>query len=358
MTKLIPNPKEPKESTDYIYGERMEPYQERMNFFLNEKVEVSKDNVKEEDKETVDGLESVIQRFTSYGKINLPEMDNVPTVECVDGLEAASNVKKLIDILIQFAKDAVDWLLNLINNRISRVDQREFRTSLRRKRDGIITTEVNYPAGMKRLLSPLKMSVDPNWVAVVLKDVNGFYDSTIKAYKRLTDDISNVTASNFNIEDAIKDSIIDVAQALGMKADDGNFQTEVLPGNRRLIVEQVNDGNTDQIKIYFQASTTDTKLSSKTFVPSSFMVDETLKQVRTIIKNIRSNQSTVSQLYRSFEKSVKAFEHNSNVKLDAKQRAYLNWLVRFNKKLMTTTIQYVLNSLDTSLDFVNAGIRK
>ncbi|QYN79982.1 hypothetical protein PQD71_gp089 [Kosakonia phage Kc263] len=358
MTKLIPNPKEPKESTDYIYGERMEPYQERMNFFLNEKVEVDKDKVKEEDKETVDGLESVIQRFTSYGKVSVPGFDDIPTDACVDGMEAAGKVKRFIDALIQFAKDAVDWLLNLINNRISRIDNREYRTSLHRKRDGIVTVEVNYPAGIRRLLSPLKMSVDPNWVATVLKDVDAFYSDTIKTYKGLTKDIEAVTQSSFNLEDAIKDSLRSVASNLKMKPESGNYQTEILPGNRRFIVEQINDGNTDQIKLYFQASTTDTKLASPTFLPSSFMVDETLKQVKTIVKNIRSNQSTVSQLYRTFEKTVKAFENNPNVKLDAKQREYLNWLVRFNKKLMTTTIQYTLNSLDTALDFVHAGIRK
>lgn len=360
MTKLIPNPKEPKESTDYIYGERMEPYEERMNFFLNEKIDVKKDDVKEEDKETVDGLESVIQRFTEYRSIPLAVLDESPTDEQVDGLESVSRLQKVIDVLVQFAKDAVDWLLNLINNRISRLDNREFRVSLERKRAGIVSTEVNYPVGIRRLLAPLKVSTDPNWVAAVLKDVNDFYNQSINAYKDLTKDIGSTTAGRFSLDTAIKESIQGAARNLKMKlvSGQGTYLTEILPGNRQLAIDDITNGDTGQIKIYFQTSSVDTKLKEKTFVPSSFMVDNTLAAIKSLIKTIRSNQSTVSQLYRTFEKTVKQFQHNNGTPLSREQQEYLNWLIRFNKRLMSTTIQYVLDSLDTGLDFVNAGIQK
>lgn len=294
----------------------------------------------------------------TYQSVPLAALDDNPTEELVGGLEAASSLKKVIDVLIQFAKDAVDWLLNLINNRISRVDNREYRVSLERKRAGIVSTEVNYPAGIRRLLSPFKVSTDPNWVAAVLKDVNDFYSNSIDAYKNLTKDIGSATAAGFNIDSAIKESIHGAARQLNMKNTNGVYMTEILPGNRQLAIDEITNGETGQIKIYFQTSSVDTKLKEKDFVPSSFMVDNTLAEIKSLIKTIRSNQSTVSQLYRTFEKAVKSFQHNNTTPLTREQREYLNWLVRFNKRLMGTTIQYVLDALDTGLDFVQAGIQK
>lgn len=355
-TKLIPDPKAPKDSTDYIYGERMKPFEERMNFFLNEKVEVKKDNVKEEDKATVDGLENVITRFAQYGKISLPYVEDSKPV--VDGLEAAGTTKRIIDSLIQFVKDAVDWIMNLVNNRIARVDRREYLLGIHRKRNGVAGSEVQYPAGIRRIAQPIRISTDPNWVPTVLKDVNDFYNNTINAYKALTKNIDLVTQSNFNITDAVKDTLSAVKREMKLGSEDGSYVTDILPGNRRFIIEEVNDGNVDQIRLYFQQSPTDAKLKSKTFDPNSFVIDDTLKVVRTTIKNIRSNQSTISQLYRSFEKTVVVFQNKPDLRLTTEQKNYLNWLVRFNKKLMTTTVQYVLTCLDTGLDFVNSGVSK
>lgn len=358
MTTLIPDPKMPKTSADQIYGEVMEPFEERMNFFLNEKIEVNKDSVKEEDKAAVDGLESVLQRFTTVSGTSVLFNDKASGTMCVDGLEAAGNVKKIIDILIQAAKDAVHWIMNLINNRVSRIDNRAYRIGLDRKRQGIENKEVNYPAGIRRLIAPLKVSLDPNWVNVALTDVNTFYTGAIKAYKSLTASINKVNVSQFDLASAIEHALVGVSSAMGLDREGTDYMTEVLPGNRRLVMEDVMDGDTTQIKLYFRASTTDVKLVSKTFEPSSFMIDETINVIKKTIANIRSNQSTVSQLYRTFEKTVRAYENNSEIKLNAQQREYLNWLVRFNKKLMTMTLQYVLNALDAGLDFVHAGTAK
>jgi len=358
MTTLIPDPKMPKASLDKIYGEVMEPFEERMNFFLNEKIEVNKDSVKEEDKSTVDGLESILQRFTTVDGTSVLFNNQTSAIMYVDGLEAAGNVKKIIDILIQAAKDAVHWIMNLINNRVSRIDNRAYRVGLDRKRQGIENKEVNYPAGIRRLIAPLKVSLDPNWVHAALGDVNTFYNDVIKAYKTLTGSIEKANAPQFDLNSQIQTTLAGVAGAMHLDREGGDYMTDVLPGNRRLVMEDVVDGNTSQIKLYFRASTTDVKLVSKTFEPSSFMIDETMNVIKKIISNIRSNQSTVSQLYRTFEKAVRAYESNNEITLNAQQREYLNWLIRFNKKLMTMTLQYVLNALDAGLDFVHAGTAK
>lgn len=350
--KLIPDPKAPKQSADYIYGERMKPFEERMNFFLNEETTVKKDNVKEEDKEEVDGLESIIKSFCKSDG-NLPAFE---TDTDVGGLESSGKAKKFIDFLIQLAKDAVDFILNLINNRVARITNKELKVSLHRKRDGIVNGVVKYPAGMRRLVHPLKMSTDPNWVNSVLKEVDSFYTDSIKGYKLLTGKIKETGNPGFNIDSEIADAIKAVSKAMGMKLSGDKYETEVLPGNKRFVFENVTNGNTGQIGIFFQASATEAKLKDVEYVPTSFMVDDTLGTIKKLIVTIRSNQSTISQLYRTFEKETKSYQ-NTTANLSTEQKEYLNWLIRFNKRLMTVSIQYVLNCLDAALDFINAGVK-
>lgn len=355
--KLIPNPKEPIDSTDYIYGKRMEPYEGRMNFFLNDKVDVKKDNVKEEDKETVDGLESVLQRFTSHGAITLPNLDEERTALIVDGVEAAGKVRNFINFLVQLAKDAVEFILNLINNRIARIDNREFRVSTNRKRDGIVSTNVKYPSNIRRLFDPLTVSLDPNWVTVSLNNVNKYYNNTVKTYRKLTDLIKDAERTDFDLPDQLNKTMITIKTTMGFSNDNAGIISEILPGNRRLTIDAPNPLNLDKVGIYFQSSTTMVKMFSDEYEPNGPMVDGVLKSIRGTVKDIRSNQSTVSQLYRTFEKEAKRFQL-VNGDLGTEQRQYLNWLIRVNKRLMTVNLQYILNCMDAGLDFVNSGLRK
>lgn len=355
--KLIPNPKDPVQSTDYIYGERMEPYEDRMNFFLNEKVDLKKDNVKEEDKASVDGLESVIQRFISYGAIKLPNLEEEQTGLIVDGVEAATKIKNVIQFLVQLAKDAVDFILNLINNRVARLDNREFKVSTNRKRDGLINGPVKYPGTIRRLFDPLTISLDPNWVMGSLNNLNRFYGDTVKVYRDLTSLIKDAGQSSFNIDEQLDKTLAVVKKHLELDKQGEGYVSKILPGNRLLVVDTPTADTLSKVGIYFQSSTTVLKLRSPEYEPSGPMIDNTLISVRKTIKDIRSNQSTISQLYRDFEKAAKAFERD-NVSMTPDQRIYLNWLVRFNKRLMTLNIQYVLNGLDAGLDFVQTGIHK
>lgn len=353
--KLIPNPKDPNQSADYIYGERMEPLEERMNFFLDEKVKVDKSKVKDEDKDAVDGLESIIERFSSYGKKELPLNNDIPSEPYVDGVESASNVKRLINFLIQLAKDAVDFIMNLVNNRIARIDAREYRVSLNRKRNGILSDPVKYPAVVRRLLQPHRVSTDPNWITFVLKDVNDFYDDTIKAYKSLTKEISTVAGIDIDLKSKVSDSIAEVARIMHMSKSGDGYTTEILPGNKHFVINEPTAEDPDKVAIFVQFAAVDSKLKSPDYQPSGVMFDDTLKVIKGLLRDVRSNQSTVSQLYRTFEKEGRKQE--SENRLSPNQRAYLNWLIRFNKKLMTLSIQYVLTALDTGLDFVNSGLR-
>lgn len=349
MSKLIPDSKAPKDSTDYIYGERMDAYEDRMNFFLDEKVKVDKKDVEEKDKATVDGLEALVQRFTEYRGISVPGLEEVS----LEGSEA--RVNKLITTLIQLAKDTVTWLLNFINNRLARLDNRHHRALLERKANGVKEVEVAYPMGIRRLLLPLKVSTDPNWVFQSLEDVNTFYKSTVAAYKFMTDKLRKVSG---DIDRDIKETIEGVAKALGASHDVGSnaYRTAILPGNRRLTLEVVNGTQTDQIRIYFTDTTVPAKLKSQVFTPNTFMIDKTIATVGSVIKEVRSNQSTVSQLVRTFEKEASRYS-NEDGNMDPNKRKFINWLIRYNKRLMNMSVQYTINSCDSGIDFIEAGIR-
>lgn len=355
--KLIPSPKEPVDSTDYIYGERMEPYEGRMNFFLNEKVDVKKDNVKDEDKATVDGLESVIQRFTQAGAISLPNLQQEDAGLIVDGLEAANKARSVVSFLVQLAKDAVDFLLNLVNNRIARLDNREFRVSTNRKREGISSTPVKYPATIRRLMDPLTISLDGNWVVGSLNNTTEYYKDTVKAYRELTKLISESAGEGFDLQRQIDKTIDIVKTQMGMSDKGDNFISKILPGSRQLVIDKPDASNLNKVGVYFQSSSVVVKLLSPEYEPNGPMMDGVLGAVSKCIKEIRSNQSTVSQLYREFEKSARTHERgNGNMTSD--QRTYLNWLIRLNKRLMSVNLQYVLTNMDVGLDFVNSGLHK
>lgn len=359
MSNVIPDPKAPKESTDYIYGDRMEPFEDRMNFFLNKKVELNKDNVKEEDKAEVAGLESLIARFSTFNTLTLVSgVEDVSGCDTVSGMEAmAGKAKSLIDTLVQMAKDIVDWLVQLATNRIRRIDNRLYRVKLERKRAGLTSLYVRYPAGIRRLVSPTKVSVDGNWVAASLSEVNGFYKNSAKAYRHLTGLISK-SGPDINLKDEMNDTIKAVAGIMGMSLEGNTYVSAVLPGNRVFCLDLANDPNSDQLGIYFTDSTIDARLKSPTFAPTSFMIDNTFRTMNEMIKEITSNQSTMTQLSRQFEKKAKSHSNEGGNPISPDQRKYLNWIIRFNKRLMNLSIQYTINSMDSGLDFCQAGINK
>ena len=355
MSAVIPNPNAPKQSSDYIYGKRLEKYEDRMNFFLNEKVDIDKTNVKDIDGKSVDGLEGIIQRFTTYGASTLPEVDDNGYIA---GTEASGKAKTIIDFLIQAAKDAVDFLLNLVNNRLARIDNRVFRLSIDRKRSGLKDGEVKFPVSIRRLIVPQLVGPDPNWVPQALDKVIDFYKSTVKAYSSLSSNIGKWDSGKGTLYEEISSTIEKAATVMGMRSIDYDYQSRVLPGVRQLNIGEPARSDPSKIDIFFASVDVPVKLSSPTFVPTSNLIDSTIKKVNDAIKTIRSEQSTMSQLTRNFEKAVRKYENEKTTKLTPDEREYYNWLIRFNKRLMNVTLQYIMNELDAGIDFINAGVSK
>ncbi len=345
MSNVLPDPKAPKESTDYIYGKRMDAYEDRMNFFLNEKVDVKKDDVEDKDKETVDGLEALVNRFTSYATVKIPQLPAE-----YDGNEAVG--KKALDFIVQLAKDLVDFILNLVNNRISRLERRTNKTSMARKNDGIINKPVKYPLTVRRLLTPLNASTDPNWVGGAVVELLDWYKAVMKAHVFINNyvegDLKVLSGHVGIVTDAVRD-------ILGMKDDSGTLQSAVLPSNRRFSLD-INTDNPRDFKMFFANNNAIAKLRADEWAPSSFVMDNTLNKISSLIKEIKSNQSTVSQLYRKFEKKVKKIEGETQG-MTQEERNFYSWIIGFDRRLLSTNLQYVMGGLDAALDFVNSGVK-
>lgn len=345
MSKVLPDPKSPKDSADYIYGERMAEYEDRQNFFLNEKVAVKKDDVKEEDKETVDGLEALVARFVSYSTVKIPQLP--PEYAGTEGWS-----KKTIDFIVQLAKDLVDFIVNLVNNRLGRIEYRLNRASVARKNEGLKTKPVKYPLTIRRLWSPMNTSTNPNWVAGAIKETTDWYKNIIEAHKL----INAIVDRPWSPSDTPASVVLSVTHLLGMKdQNSGTLQSAVLPSNRKFALE-FNEDRPGEFRMFFQNNDAPAKLRSPEWEPSSFVMDNTLKAISASIKDIRSNQSTVSQLYRKFEKKVKELE-NSQETVEP-QRKFYSWLINFDRRLLSTNLQYTMSGLDAGIDFIKAGVKE
>lgn len=355
MSQVIPNPKAPKESTDYIYGQRLEKYEDRMNFFLNEKVDIDKTNVKDEDAEKVDGLESLVQRFCSYGGPMLPPMDENGDIA---GTEASGRTKRIIDFLIQAVKDAVTFLLNLINNRIARLDIRLARLSIDRKRYGIRTGDIKYPYAIRRMLLPQIAAKDPNWVPQTLDNVKDFYKDSVKAYKTMSDILSQEPTEGKDLFELIDNVVGKVKTQLSLRANGDLLVGGLLPSLRQLHVQQPSAADPTKIDVYFALSDVQVKLPSETYESSSNLLDSMISGIKGLINEIRSNQSSVASMTRNFEKAVRKIENSKDSNLTSVEREYYNWLIRFNKRLMNVTLQYVLSQIDAACDFTQSGISR
>lgn len=360
MTKLIPDPKAPQKSADYLYAERMDGYEESINFFLDKDVSVEKEKVKEEDLPTVDGLESIITRFKDYGRITIPfgKETSLKLNEHAGTESIADTARAGLDFIIQLVKDAVYFILNFVNNRIARVDGRNKRTVIERKRSGLNNNEVRYPGGMRRLVDRTTISEDPNWVNESLKMVHSWYKDNIKVYKDFSSHIK-IHGEGFDIKSAVEDVTKSIKVLLGMEHDPANdryITKRSLPGNKLFSFNVPNPSILDSVGLYFVDTAIDVPIPTKTFYVTSPMMDKTLAEIKDIISSVRSNQSTVSQLIRDFEKSVTKFKNENASSLSTDEKTFFNWLIRVNKRLMNLCVQYVIAALDTALDFCNAGI--
>ncbi|WNV45836.1 hypothetical protein [Aeromonas phage AerS_266] len=354
-------PKQDQGSTqDDLYATRVSDVEDSLNFFIGKdiKVEETEDVAGNESFEGQGQiLASVIKDFGTY-KTTL-SLDN--PIDGVEGL--ADKTKAILRSLVQFAKDVVAWIVNLINNKITRIDNRRFRISSRRKRYGLKNKDVKYPSTVKRLIIPSKVTEDGQWVKESIIVVNEFYTTAIDVYKGLLDNIS-IHYNDFDIDTAVgKINRLFVNKfnlELGTKGQDGvvSYHSGVLPGNRYFVYQASTPERIINTPCYFDNTSIESKLKAPQFGPTSFIIDSTLSSIGDLINKVRSNQKNVSELHRLFEKEVVSYINKNDTSIKSEQRAYLNWLISLSKTLNGRAINYVTSSIDGALDFCEAGINE
>lgn len=340
-------------TTDKTVGEALGPYEESATFFESKKVTVNKESVNLKDKLYVDGLESVISSFGSH-----------PCYTEHDGNEGLMDTaKRVMATIVRLAKDATEFLVNIINNKLIRLDNALHRIKTYRKVRGLVAGEVRYPIGVRRLMIPNKITVNPGWIAESINEVKSFYNKSIDAYKGLLDLIS-IDPEVFNAEDADNKLNTVMAKCIGLapvgkdNAGSSMFVSSPLPGNRYFCFSSRPDTSSERPVMMFQDTGMDARLKNPMFEVQGHIVDKTIDAIQGLIDEVRKNQRTVSELYRTFEKAVVAFERKAGTGISASQRQFLRYLVAHNKRLSQMSVQYVTASADVGMDFCRASINK
>ena len=341
----------PKTTTDPIHEEVIDGIKDDVDFFDRVDVKVTR-----KDTDEIYGTESlvlgsVIERF---GKHFQPD-----TSLEVHGFESfGDKAKELLVRIVQLAKDAMQWIMNILSNQLTRIDNRQFRMRSRRKRHGIKSEDVAYPASVKRLIIPAKVTEDGQWVKGSLLEVESLYKQYVAAHKVLVDAVT----LDFN-KKLLEDTIQGLVKAFEMnsvsKSKDGveEFRSRILPGNRYLRFTGPTATFTGG-QFYFDDTTAEAKLKSEKFGPTSFIIDNTLDAVHSINELIRKNQKSVNELHRNLEKEVAVFGAKNNSMLTPEANSFLTWIVKLDKNMSGKIINYVISSTDAAMDFVERGINK
>lgn len=347
-------------TVDKTVGEQLGAYEERLDFFERKETKVDKEAVDVSNKLYVDGLESIISAFG----INPVAVDPDDEMVQWDGIEGfSSTIRNVLATIIQMAKDAAAFLMNLINNKLVRLDNTLFRLKGRRKRNGIVDKEVAYPLGVRRLMVPNGVTEGPEWIPTSFNEIKKIYQDAISGYNKLLE-LVDVAPSKFDLSSAMVSLNTAITVPLGMSAgkrnDDGttSYRRGPIPGNRYFQFDSYVDPESTRPSIHFADTTMEVKLKSKTWTPTSFILDKVIDSIQGIIDEVRKNQKTVGELHRTFEKAVLAFERKEGGNVTPEQRKFLRYLIATNKRLVQMTVQYVTSACDIGIDFCNAGINK
>jgi hypothetical protein len=342
----------PKTTTDPIYTDVVDSIQDDVDFFDRVDVKAST-----KDTDQIYGVESLVlvNVIKEFGKQVRP----LDTSLKIDGSESfGDKAKELLVRIVQMAKDAMNWIMNILSNQLTRIDNRQFRLRSRRKRHGIKQDDTPYPASAKRLLIPQKVTEDGQWVKGSLQEVELLYKQYVTAHDVLAKSIT----LDYN-KKVMEDTISGIVKAFEMTSTGSNkdgseeYRSRILPGNRYFRFRTPTSEFSGS-QFYFDDTTAEAKLKSDKFGPTSFIIDNTLDAVKSINDTIRSNQKSVNELHRALEKEVSLFGAKNNSMLTPEANSFLTWLVRLDKAMSSKVINYVISSADAAMDFVERGINK
>lgn len=258
--------------------------------------------------------------------------------------------------LWELIKDIGRWIADLFTNKIARIDSRVSFTEQKRKMNGVKEGEVKYPYTIKRLMIPSQISTEPDWVCSCAEVGIGFYRNVTKAHQMLKEAISKDSISNLDQhkKDVTERCIARPITGSGFGSTN-MAKTDILPGNRIFVVRAPLPETPEAVVSYFIESDVEPVLKNKVFIPTPYLIDSALAILKKYRTAVVSTQKNSSELQRKFEREVS--DMLKGEKTDQEVRLYLKWLVNTNKRLMSTTLQHAVQTIEALDDFIDAGLK-
>lgn len=343
------------QASDKLYTDKRVMSDDSANFFLGKSVEIIKD---EDDTDDVSGDEALLKAFTLFETTK--PFENLDDVT-VEGSESASGtIKRIVGNLINMIKDAARFIMDLINNKISRLGNRLANFEIERKRKGIKPNEVRYPHTTQRLIIPSIITSNPNFLVDSIEKVYTFYDMSIKVHEKLKGEIRKIKGENVQEEaNVFLDGVIKLFKMTSGHIDNEHrYFTEVLPGNRKMYLLYPAVVSSPGNSANFIDATGYNKLDSASFTPTSSMIDNLTSSLNKLYTKIKEHHKAMSTLTREFEKEVFTYYKENDFKVISERKKLVEFLFGLDKKLNTLTIQYVYRSMDAGLDVCEACLNK
>lgn len=344
---------------DGIYGEYRNGYKDSIDFFIGNDVKVKKkkEGDTDSDEKDVEGAEHLSQLVSAFSTPYLHSHEAF-----FKDLEGSENrnltVKNVLQAIWEFIKETGVWIYNFFTNKIARVDAKVKYTIQKRKINGIKNHPVKFTASIRQLLAPNIVTSDPSWVVNAAALSLNFYSNAINAHKLLRNYIKEkpntpeeYLALQFTILDKIGRGVT------GNKAIRGIYSTEPLPGNRVFNVRISPSATSSEILTYFNASSAYVKLVSPTWTPNSGIIDKSIGMLENYLYVLVKDQKNVFTLVNNFANEIKRVS-NSGTPISSETKKYYIWLTNLNKRLVSSTLQYAIFTIEALDDFLNQGIRE
>ena len=214
--------------------------------------------------------------------------------------------------------------------------------------------EVKYPFSVHNLMVPAKMSLDPNWVKDCIRIDMSFYKRVMKAVREMKKfivrKVEDVEKEKFEVMSVLAGIITDSTLKEGEST-----QSEVLPGCRVYNILAPLKDSPSAALTFFSTANSSAVLKSNTFKVTGPLIDSTIKVLEEYQQLINEHQKNTSQLQKEFESEADKILRQENVTPERKR--FLSFLCNIHKRLVNTTLQHAVQSINALDDFINAGIK-
>lgn len=331
-------------NNDGLYNEYREECEESIDFFTGSKIEVSDKKHKEEDSdkdkiegsEDISGLETLVVTFG--GGVGVRDVPIFP---------------------YEKVNEMNNEIYNLFQNKIKKLEKRINYTTQKLDKKGIKEKPIKLKQVVKRLGIPKKVTSDPKWVLNSIYEAIYFYLLTVKAQEIL------ITYSKENPDTSEKYLALqfDILEKLGKvfsssSANKGVYTSKPLPGNKTFNLRISKSIFSNSLLTYFIDLKTPVESVSEFYTPDINLINSAIKYLKECDKLITNNQKYSLVLGVDLNKKLNPrYKKPKERRFNRYGSRYYLWLANLNKRLVTTSLQYIISTTEALDDFINQGIK-